>query len=59
MRVKGLEVSEKARTGCLVNAVCRLQNALSWLGPQVQGFNCLVRSRRGQAISEKKGMNFW
>ena len=58
MKVKSLEVLGKARTGCLVNAVCRLQNMFSWSGPQVQGFDCLVRFRRGWAMSEKKGLNF-
>ena len=29
IRVKGLEVLGKARTGCLVNVFCRLQNAVS------------------------------
>ena len=58
MRVKGLKVLGNARTGCLVNAACRLRNAFSWSGPQVQGFDCLVRSRRGQAILKKEGMNF-
>ena len=59
IRLKGLEVSGKARTSCLVNTVCRLQKMVSWLGPQVQGFDYLIRSKRGQAMSEKKGMNFW
>ena len=58
MRVKGLEVSGKARTGCLVNMVCRLWKVVSWMGPQVQGFDCLVRSKRGWAMLEKEGMNF-
>ena len=58
IKVKGLEVLEKARISCLVNVACRLQNVVSWLGPQVQGFGCLVRSKRGGAMSEKKGMNF-
>ena len=58
MRVKGLEISGKARTSCLVNMVCRLQKACFWSGLQVQGFDCSVRSRRGQAMLEKKGMNF-
>ena len=35
MRVKGLKVLGNARTGCLVNAACRLWNAFSWSGPQV------------------------
>ena len=47
MRVKALEVLEKARTSCLVNVVCRLQKAFSWLGSQIQGDGCLVRSKRG------------
>ena len=59
IRVKGLEVLGKARTSCLVNVACQLWNVVSWLGPQVQGFDCLVRSRRGQAMSKKEGMNFW
>ena len=59
MRVKGLEVSGKSRTGCLVNMVCRFQKVFSWSGPQAQGVDCLVRSRRGQAMSKKEGMNFW
>ena len=59
MRMKSLEVSGKARTSCLMNVFCRLQNAVSWSGPQVQEFDCLVRSRRGWAMSEKEGMNFW
>ena len=58
MRVKDLEVSGKARTGCLVNAVCRFWKAFSWSSPQAQRFVCLVRSRRGQAMLEKEGMNF-
>ena len=58
MRVNGLEVLGKARTSCLVNMACRFQKKFSWLGPQTQGVNCLVRSRRGHAMLEKKGMNF-
>ena len=59
MRVKDLEVLGKVRTSCLVNVACRLQKVFSWLGPQVQEVNCLVRSKRGHAMSEKEGMNFW
>ena len=59
IRVNSLEVLEKARTSCLVNVVCRFQKAFSWSGPQVQGFDYLMRSRRRQAILEKEGMNFW
>ena len=29
MRVKGLEILEKARTSCLVNVACRFQKAFS------------------------------
>ena len=47
MRVKGLEVLGKARTSCLVNVACRFWKAFSWSGLQVQGVDCLVRSRRG------------
>ena len=57
MRVKGLEVSGKARTGCLVNVACRFWKAFSWSGSQVQGVDCLVRSRRGCAMLEQEGMN--
>ena len=53
MRVKGLEISGKARISCLVNVVYRFWKTFSWSGPQVQGFDCLVRSRRWQAMLEK------
>ena len=29
----------------------------SWLGLQVHEVDCLVRSRKGQAMSKKEGMN--
>ena len=58
IRVKSLEVLEKARTGCLVNVVCRFWKVFFWSGPQVQGVDCLVRSRREQAMLEKEGINF-
>ena len=58
MRVKGLEVSGRARTSCLVKAVCRLWKVVSWSGPQVQGDDCLVRFKKGQVRLEKEGMNF-
>ena len=58
MRMNGLEVLGKARTSCLVNMACRFRKEFSWLGPQTQGVDCLVRSRRGHVMLEKKGMNF-
>ena len=59
IRMKDLKVLEKARIGCLVNVACRFWKAFSWFSPQVQGVDCLVRSRRGRAMSEKEAMNFW
>ena len=47
MRVKGLEMSEKARTGYLVNTVWRFWNTFFWSDAQVQRLDCWMRSRRG------------
>ena len=56
--VKGLMVSERAKTGPWVKVTCKVLNVVLHSVVQSHFAPFLVRSWRGQVIVEKSGMNF-